>query len=707
MEDSIRILIVDGDPGRLSANSRILKSAKYEVFKARTGTEALETAKAERPDMVLMDVVLPDMNGMEVCKRIRSDGDPGGLQVILTSSLKKRTGRRAEELESGADGYILRPISERAFLARIASAARIITVERKVRESEERYRLLLQNANDAVYVHVVSPEGIGKILEVNDRACQMLGYSREEFLAMDIPAIDVPEQAQRVPAIIRQLFETGQAVFETEHKAKDNHRIPVEVSTRRFQIRNVPTALSIVRDITDRKRTEEALKKSEEKFRKAFDIGPDSVNINRLEDGMYISINQGFTRITGYTEADIIGKTSIEYNIWANMEDRQRLVAGLRKEGEVMNLDAAFRMKGGDIRYGLMSASMIDLDGVPHILNITRDITERRRAEEALKESEKKYRLVIDNAEEAILIAQDGMLKYVNPMTMSILGYSEEELLAKPFIGIIHPEDREKLMTAHIRRMQSEDPQPVRQFRVVCKDGSVKWADSNTVVISWEGKPATLNFLTDVTERKQAEEALDKSFAKLRDALGATVQAIAVTVETRDPYTAGHQRRVADLARSIATEIGLTADQSDGIHMAGIIHDLGKISVPAEILSKPTRLTEIEFSLIKIHAQSGYDILKDIEFPWPIARMVLEHHERMNGSGYPNGLKGDQSLFESRIMSVADVVEAMASHRPYRPALGLGAALEEITKSKGLLYDPDVVDACLRLFNEKGYKIQN
>jgi HD-GYP domain-containing protein (c-di-GMP phosphodiesterase class II) len=162
---------------------------------------------------------------------------------------------------------------------------------------------------------------------------------------------------------------------------------------------------------------------------------------------------------------------------------------------------------------------------------------------------------------------------------------------------------------------------------------------------------------------------------------------------------------VADLASAVATEMNLSVDQIDGIRMAAAIHDLGKISVPAEILSKPTKLTALEFSLIKTHTQSGYDILKDIDFPWPVARTVLEHHERMNGSGYPNGLTGDNILLESRILSVADVVESMASHRPYRPSLGIEAALEEIEKNRGTLYDHVVADACLRLFREKGFQM--
>ena len=188
--------------------------------------------------------------------------------------------------------------------------------------------------------------------------------------------------------------------------------------------------------------------------------------------------------------------------------------------------------------------------------------------------------------------------------------------------------------------------------------------------------------------------------------MGGIIQAMAATVETRDPYTAGHQRRVANLGRAIAQEMGLTEHQIDGIRMAGTVHDLGKISIPAEILSKPTKLSDIEFSLIKTHPQISYDILKDIDFPWPVAQTVFQHHERINGSGYPLGLKGEEILLEARILAVADVVEAIASHRPYRPAYGIEVALEQISKKKGILYDTAAVDACLRLFKEQRFVLE-
>jgi HD-GYP domain-containing protein (c-di-GMP phosphodiesterase class II) len=205
-------------------------------------------------------------------------------------------------------------------------------------------------------------------------------------------------------------------------------------------------------------------------------------------------------------------------------------------------------------------------------------------------------------------------------------------------------------------------------------------------------------------ERDLALEQNQRQLLQLQSNLEGTVRAMAAILEMRDPYTAGHQARVADLAAAIARQIGLPDEQAHAIHLAGVVHDLGKIQIPAEILSKPGRLLDIEFSLIKTHPQAGYDILKDIDFPWPIAQMVLQHHERLDGSGYPQGLKGEAIMLEARILCVADVVEAISAHRPYRPGMGTEVALDEITRNSGTLYDPQVVEACLALFHEQDYR---
>jgi putative two-component system response regulator len=207
-------------------------------------------------------------------------------------------------------------------------------------------------------------------------------------------------------------------------------------------------------------------------------------------------------------------------------------------------------------------------------------------------------------------------------------------------------------------------------------------------------------------ERKRAEEKIQETMEHLRKAVQTIIQVLLMAIETKDPYTAGHQRRATDLAIAIATDMDLSQDIIEGIRMTGAIHDIGKIPIPVEVLSKPSKLSTTEYSLIKEHARHGYEILKDVESPWPLAEMAHQHHERINGSGYPLGLKGKDILLEARILAVADVVEAMASFRPYRPVPGIDAALEEIEKNAGVLYERAVVKACLRLFREKGFMFE-
>jgi putative nucleotidyltransferase with HDIG domain len=213
------------------------------------------------------------------------------------------------------------------------------------------------------------------------------------------------------------------------------------------------------------------------------------------------------------------------------------------------------------------------------------------------------------------------------------------------------------------------------------------------------------NHLEDLVEERTVE--LRESKKKLRTNLLDSITALAAVVEMRDPYTAGHQRRVAQIAVAIAKELQLTEEQVEGILLAGVVHDVGKIRVPAEILTKPGRLNELEFAIIKEHAQNGYEILKSINFPWPIAQIVRQHHERLDGSGYPQALQNGQSLLEAKIIAVANVVESMISHRPYGPGLGLDTALGEIERNKDKLFDPAVVDACIKLFRERGFNFSS
>ncbi|MCK9195536.1 MAG: HD domain-containing protein [Syntrophales bacterium] len=331
---------------------------------------------------------------------------------------------------------------------------------------------------------------------------------------------------------------------------------------------------------------------------------------------------------------------------------------------------------------------------------------ELHRSQRELEASRARYFDLYDLAPAGYFtLNESGLILEVNLTAATLLGVARSALVKQPLTRFILPADQDIFYRHRKLFFETESPQ-VCEIRILRAGAAPFWVRIDaTVVRDVDSAFICRAMMVDITDLKQSEEALRKSAEWMRRALGATVQAIAVIVETRDPYTAGHQKKVADLARAMATEMNLPANRTDGIRMASAIHDLGKISVPAEILSNPKKLTALEFSLIKTHAQSGYDILKGIEFPWPVARMVLEHHERMDGSGYPQGLIGEEILLESRILAVADVVESMASHRPYRPALGLDPALKEIENNKGTLYDSGAVDACLRIFRGKGYKM--
>jgi PAS domain S-box-containing protein/putative nucleotidyltransferase with HDIG domain len=301
----------------------------------------------------------------------------------------------------------------------------------------------------------------------------------------------------------------------------------------------------------------------------------------------------------------------------------------------------------------------------------------------------------------------EGNFLYGNRKCEEITGYRREELIGKNFLelNILSKNSLDKAVQLIQANMEGRSTGP-DEIELISKEGRLIPVEINTNVVQRRGQRIVLSFVRDITERKRVEGELQQTLESLRKAVGTTIQVLVSAVETRDPYTAGHQIRSANLARAIATEMGLPHEKIDGIRVAGSIHDIGKLSIPAEILSKPTRLTELEFSLIKEHSQKGYEMLKDVESPWPLAEIVYQHHERMNGSGYPRNLKGNDILMEARIMAVADVVEAMASHRPYRPAIGLNAALAEIEKNRGTHYDNTVADACLRLFREKRYKLE-
>jgi PAS domain S-box-containing protein/putative nucleotidyltransferase with HDIG domain len=435
-------------------------------------------------------------------------------------------------------------------------------------------------------------------------------------------------------------------------------------------------------------------KRKEEIFGTLIRDSADGIYV--VSRGVFEYVNPAFEKLVGASAKEICGP-GFDMLDFVHPDDKKLVRTATEARDGIFEFRIVSR--DGATKYVEAGTSVLSGNG-GRIMGILRETTARRLEDRSLRENEEKYRHVVERATDGIAIIQDSLFKYINPRAAEMGGFTLDELIDTPFGRYLATEDIATLESTYKRESGAEDTPVIFEASVKRKDGTMTSVELSAGRITYQGKPANLVILRDVTDRRKTEEELSLTLGKLRKAMGATIQAMSLTIETRDPYTAGHQKRVSDLARAIATEMKLSSEDIDAIRMAASIHDLGKISIPAEILSKPGKINEFEFRLIQNHPQIGFEILRTIEFPWPIAEIVLQHHERINGSGYPNGLRGEEIHLIARILAVADVVEAMVSHRPYRSALTLGEALHEITKNRGTLYDPDAVDACKRLFIE-------
>ena len=611
------ILVVDDQPQNIELLEAYLVPQGYEIVNAANGEKALEKLFGNQIDLILLDVIMPGMDGFEVTRRVRQDDRIRLLPIILVTVLWE-TEDRVKGIEAGCDDFLSRPFDKTELIARVRSLLKV-----------KAYNDLMSN------------------------------YRKE---------------------------------------------LESEVTRRSDELKH--TLENLQQEITEHKRTEEMLLDSEVRYRTFFEISADGILIADTETKTFKYANPALCRKLGYTEEELktLGLADIHPK-----EDLPRVIAEFEAQArgdKTLALDIPCLMKDGTIFYADINTTTFTMNGRPYNVGFFRDITDRKKMEKALRESDEKYRLVVENASDAILVTQDGMLKFVNSKTMELIGYTEPELTSRPFLEFIHLEDRKLVGERYLQRIQGGKVPQVYSFRIVSKEGRVRWVEIHAVTVTWQGKPATLNFLSDIDERMKTEELAKINLKKIENALEGTVRALTATSEKRDPYTAGHQRRVTHLACAIAQDMGLPQDRINAIRVAGLLHDIGKIAVPSEILTKSAKLTDVEFAMIKIHPKVAYDIIKSIDFPWPIINYILQHHEKLNGSGYPSGLKGDEILMESRILCVADIVEAMSSHRPYRPALGIDVALGDVLTNKGVLYDPAVVDSCVKLFREKGFKFE-
>ncbi|MGB2783709.1 MAG: PAS domain S-box protein [Atribacterota bacterium] len=581
----LNILILEDNPDDAELMVAELEKEGYIINWNRVDTEQdFKKSLKESPDLILADYKLPLLNALDALK-IKQEIAPAIPLIIVSGAIEEEFA--VECIKAGATDYVLKdrlyrlcPVIERA-LKEAGEDKERKQADEELRDSEERLKILFDYAPDAYYISDIK----GKFIDGNKAAERLIGYKKEEligksFLKLKLLSLaDIPKAAK---LLVKNLRGQPTGSDELVLNRKDNSKVTVEISTYPVKIKGKTLALGIARDITERKKAEEALRKSQQEFASIFHNNPEALLYLDDKDTV-LEINSRFSELFGYNLKEI---------------------------------------KGKDINSGIIHPP--------------------------------------DKIEEAKRLTKKAIKGYINYDTI-----------------------RKK------------------------KDGTLFPASVSGSSVLIDGKTkGRIILYQDITQRQQAEQKIKQGYEKLQRTMEATIYTISKIIETKDPYTAGHQNTVSQLAVAIAQEMKLPEDKIEGIRIAALVHDIGKINIPAEILSKPSKLNDMEFSLIKNHSKSGYDILRKIDFSWPVAKIVLQHHEKINGSGYPGGLKGDEILLEAKIIGVADVVEAISSHRPYRPALGIDKALEEISQNRGILYDPMVVDVCLNLFKEKDFEFK-
>ncbi len=451
---------------------------------------------------------------------------------------------------------------------------------------------------------------------------------------------------------------------------------------------------------------DQKLSNIEAKHRNLVKLAGDGIATFDLK-GIITSVNPSFLRLTGFSADEVVGRhiSKLPTLRKIDMPGLLKIFNSLVPGKAFKNIEFIYKRKDGKSRNGMVSLSFYRRNGkVSGVQAILSDITDQKKIKDDLIESEKRYRNLVETAPDGIIIAdKKGIITSINHAFIKLTENSKEELIGKHFLKIptlIQTKTPEylKIFTTILKGIK----QPRVKLSFKRKDGAVRFVEVDFGIIKEKGRVSEIQTICrDITRQEKADKELKESYHKIERTLNGTVNALASMAESRDPYTAVHQKRVTRLAVAIAQEMGLDENIQEAVRIAALVHDIGKINVPSSILTRPGKISEIEFDMTKIHPQIGYEILKNIDFPWPIADIILQHHEKLDGSGYPKGLKEKDITIEAKILAVADVVEAMSSNRPYRPALGLNKAIKEITNGKGKIYGPVMVDSCLKILKGK------
>lgn len=577
------------------------------------------------------------------------------------------------------------------------------------------HNAIINSLSSASVLDVVcsfSPEAIylldfdGRVRCWSSAAERLFGWTSEEMEDADVAVLAAKELGQEDHQLVQRVLRGERVVgFATQRRHKGGGTIDVEMTLSTVPVDDgEPVAICVfARDVTECNRVRRENLISCNLFATVFKASPDLMAITRIRDNRLLEVNAGCERMLGYTREEIVGTTAADLGVWADPEARERFLEQLLARGSVVDFETVLLNRDG-IRIAVTaSARMFELDDEWYMVSMVHDISRRKASELALLASEQKLKAHI---EQTLLGVIEWDARFCarewNSAAESIFGYTREEAVGRHAADLILPaSEREKAFHTWSELLKGEDGRLI-VFENTRKDGT-------PVICEWVNTPlrgpdgsieAVMSLARDVTERTRAE-------ARLAKALTSITEVVSLVTEQRDPYTAGHQRRVSQLAMALARRLGFSEAEIEQIRIAGLIHDVGKLSVPAEILSKPSTLCLEEFDLIKRHVEAGYRITVAADMEPEIARMVLEHHERGDGTGYPRGLHNEELLPGSRVLIVADVVEAMVSHRPYRPSLGMAAALDEIRDGAGTRYDADAAAACLELLESGEFTFED
>ncbi len=796
MNSRKRILVADHDEQSRSLLSEALSARGYEVETAASGKEALAAARRRTPDLVISDILMPEMDGFALCRALKADERFADVPfVFYTAAFVDRQDERLA-MELGASRFIVRPIDPGEFLRIIEDVVRtyeagelpafeggaftaghyriehdrrlLATLERKLQEldqeraqyraSEARFRGLIETLSDCIW----ELDAQMRFAYITPRVEALLGYRPEQMLGRSPQDFDYGG-AFSGHAQLAEAFGRREPILGLDLHCRHAEGSLVVMETNATPLFDEQGTFlgyrGTSRDATERRRAEES-------FRLANMVVENSPTLayrllletNRLE---YVS---GNVRRYGYDPDELMrGELPLEEIV--HPDDRQRVTEQIRRAcleggGE---LEREYRIVGRDGRvYWMLERSSLQCDaaGCPtRIQGLATDVTVQKindlklhKLNRALQTLSQCNQVLVHAESEAALLEQVcGIFVETGGYLGAWVAYpSGEEGMRVQFQAGAVSELLEK-WSAAARTAPAQDP-----MRIASATGEVfleQRVSERATDSPWVGlaaqhhlgafallplmgeeqsfgalgvaaresdafDPEEMRLLLELsgdlgygiaTRRSEQEKALIEAARRrgaeqLRKNLMDTIGAISLALEKRDPYTAGHQARVAQLAGAIAREMGLPDERVEGIRLGALVHDIGKIAVPSEILGKPAHLSEVEEELVHEHPSAGHEILRDVEFPWPLAMMILQHHERMNGSGYPSGLVDGQISLEARILAVADVVEAMATNRPYRPGLGLEDALDEIGRNRGTLYDEAAADACLSLFREKNFR---